>query len=143
MHGHAARLTDAPVRPLLRQALFIEAVTGLMQHAHEGGEEITLVVARGHAHVGGHATAEGMMRDIEAAMVEIEAHGLHHGFAQGLLAGDGESCGEGFGGCLALRFACASRARGMKGVSTALSSAKTGVISAMRLPGSNCSISAS
>ena len=81
MGRHAAGAAHGPVRPLLRQALLIEAVAGFMEDAHEGGEEFAGGVARGHAHVGGHAAAEGMVRDIKAAMGEIEADGFHHGFA--------------------------------------------------------------
>ena len=98
MGRHAAGLAHGPVRPLLGQALLIKAVAGFMENAHEGGEEFTRGVARGHAHIGGHAAAEGMVRDIKAAMGEIKTDGFHHGFAQRLLLLDGEGGVEGLGG---------------------------------------------
>ena len=79
----------------MRQVLLIEPMARLMQDAHEGGEEFIRPVARRHAHVGGHAAAERVMRDVEAAVVEVEAHGLHQLEAQRLLLLDGEGAGEG------------------------------------------------
>ena len=98
MGRHAAGVAHGPVPPLLRQALLIKAVAGFMENAHEGGKEFTRRVPRGHAHVGGHAAAEGVVRDIEAAMGEIKTDGFHHGFAKRLLLFDGEGGVEGLGG---------------------------------------------
>ena len=63
MHAHAARLTERPMRPVLGEPLFVEGMTGFVQHTHQRGEEFIGAVARGHAHVGGHAAAEGVVGD--------------------------------------------------------------------------------
>src|SRR3546814_3254678 len=60
-------------------------MAGLVQHAHDGRHEVVLVVARGDAHVIGHAAEEGVQRDVEAAMLEIEADGGHEAAGQRLL----------------------------------------------------------
>ena len=77
MHRHAARLHRGPVREVMRQVLLIKPMPRLVQHAHEGGEELVRPVARGHAHVGGNPAAERVMRNVEPAMMEVEADGLH------------------------------------------------------------------
>ncbi len=51
----------------------VEAVAGLVQHAHQGAREVGLVVARGDAHVVGRAAGEGMRGDVEATVREVEA----------------------------------------------------------------------
>jgi len=79
MHGHAARLAQRPVRPCLRQVLFVERMAGLVQHAHQRRQEIGRLVAGGDAHVARHAAAEGMMRHRQRAMGEVEADRRHHG----------------------------------------------------------------
>src|SRR3546814_16650923 len=60
-------------------------MAGLGQHAQDGRHEVVLIVARGDAHVIGHAAAEGVQRDVEAAMPEIEADGGHEAAGQRLL----------------------------------------------------------
>ena len=70
---HAARIADRLAAPVARQAGFVEAMAGLVQHAHQGAREIGLVVARGDAHVVGRAAGEGMRRDVEPAVREVEA----------------------------------------------------------------------
>ena len=85
MHGHAACVAQRQMRPLGGQTLFIESVTGLMQDAHQGRQELARNIACRHAHIAGHAAAERMVRDIEPAVVEIEAKSLHHRMPQDLL----------------------------------------------------------
>src|SRR3546814_5457524 len=85
VHRHAARLADRLQAPFLRQAALVHGMAGLVQHAHDGRHEVVLVVARGDAHVIGHAAAEGVQRDVEAAMTEIEADGGHEAAGQRLL----------------------------------------------------------
>ena len=56
-----------------------------MQHRHQAGGEIGLVVARRDADVVGRAAAKGMQADIEPPVVEIEAQRLHQPDAERLL----------------------------------------------------------
>ena len=70
---HAARIADRLAAPVARQAGLVERVAGLVQHAHQGAREVVLVVARGDAHVVGRAAGEGMRRDVEPAVREVEA----------------------------------------------------------------------
>ena len=70
---HAARIADRLAAPVARQAGLVERMAGLVQHAHQGAREVGLVVARGDAHVVGGAAGEGMRRDVEPAVVEVEA----------------------------------------------------------------------
>ena len=73
MQHHAARIADRLAPPVARQAGLVERMPGLVQHAHQGAREVGLVVARGDAHVVGRAAGEGMRRDVEPAVGEIEA----------------------------------------------------------------------
>jgi len=61
-------LADGEVRPFLGQPLFVETVAGLVDDAHQRGQEFACVVAGGHPHVGGDAAAERMVRDIEVSL---------------------------------------------------------------------------
>ena len=79
----------------MRQVLLIEAVARLMQDAHERGEELVRPVARRHAHVGGNAAAERVVRHVEPPVVKVEAHRLHQFEAQRLLLLGGEGAIEG------------------------------------------------
>jgi hypothetical protein len=65
-------------------------MAGLVQHPHHGLHEVRLVIARGDSHVVGHAAAERMQRDVQAAMVEVEADRPHQAPRQGLLPGQRE-----------------------------------------------------
>ncbi len=60
-------------------------MTRFMQRAHEGRDEIVLAVSGGDAHVILHTAAEGMKRDIEAAMVKIKSDDVHELAAERLL----------------------------------------------------------
>ena len=75
---HAARIADRLAAPVARQAGLVERVAGLVQHAHQGAGEVGLVVARGDAHVVGGAAGEGMRRDVEPAVMEVEAQRARH-----------------------------------------------------------------
>ena len=74
---HAARPAHRLVTPATRQALLVKGVAGLVQRRHHRRHEIRLVIARGDAHVLGHAAAEGMVRDVETPARKIEAQRLH------------------------------------------------------------------
>ena len=77
---------------LRRQALFVEAVTGLVEHAEESVAEVFLIVAqvvmRGVAWAD--AGAEGVDGDIEAACGKIKADGRRAGAGE---LGLGQSAG--------------------------------------------------
>ena len=73
VQGHAPRIADRLAPPVARQTGLVETVTGLVQHAHERAGEILLVVARGDAHIVGGAAGEGVRRDVEPAVMEVEA----------------------------------------------------------------------
>ena len=144
MHRHAARLAERPMRPFAGQVLLVERVAGFVQHAHQRGEEFAGAIARGDAHVGRHAAAEGMVRDREAAMGEVEADGRSSWRGRAPAGGRSDSSPDsGFKGDFASRSSCTASASGTKSRRKALSSAKTGEMSAARFPGSYCSISAS
>ena len=58
------------------QALIVDAVARFVEDAEEAAGEFVFVVARGEAGVvGADAAAEGMMGDVEAAGLEVEADG--------------------------------------------------------------------
>ena len=90
VQGHAAGIADRLTPPRLGQAGLVERVAGLVQHAHQRAGEIRLVVARGDAHVVGGAAGEGMGRDVEAAVMKVEADPADQLLAQPALRLDRE-----------------------------------------------------
>ena len=62
----------------------------LVDYAHQAGDELLLVVARGDAHVRRHAAAERVAAHVEPAVREIKAEQPHHLLAERLLRRDGE-----------------------------------------------------
>ena len=94
MQRHAARIADRLAAPVARQAGFVEAMAGLVQDAHQGAREVVLVVARGDAHVVGRAAGEGMRRDVEPAVREVEAETAAHLLAELALLLDRERAVE-------------------------------------------------
>jgi hypothetical protein len=87
---HAARVADRLAAPVARQAGLVERMPGLVQHAHQGACEVGFVVARGDAYIVGGAAGEGMGRDVEPAVAEVEAQGPGHLDAQHALRLDRE-----------------------------------------------------
>ena len=92
--AHGDGLADRLVAPGRRQAALIHGVPGLMEDGHQALGEILFVIARGDAHIIGGSAGEGMAAFIESAMVEIEADGGHHSFAEGALGVEGEGAFE-------------------------------------------------
>jgi hypothetical protein len=90
VQGHAARAAHGLVQPLAGEVLLVLGVPGLVQDAHQRLGEVVLVVAGGDADVAGDAAAEGVVADIETAVIEVEADPLHQLDPQPALALDGE-----------------------------------------------------
>ena len=65
MDAHRARTTDRQVHAVARQILLVARVSGFMNNAHQAAHEVVFVVARGDAHILGHAAAKGMGREVE------------------------------------------------------------------------------
>ena len=138
---HAARIADRLAAPVARQAGFVEAMAGLVQHAHQGAREVGFVVARGDAHVVGRAAGEGMRRDVEPAVREVEAE--HGGIISSpslrcCSTGNGPSSSSGLPA-----LACRSMTRPRRSGRKARSSPNSSSMRAERPPGSNSSSSAS
>ncbi len=93
--GHGARLTRRLAQPLARQPLLVAGVAGLVDDAHQARDKLLFVVARGHAHIGGHPAAKRMGADIEAALVEVKADERHHLEPERLLLLSREGAGGG------------------------------------------------
>ncbi len=85
MHAHAQRIADRLAAPGFRQAAFIKRMAGFMQHPHQTGGEIGLVIARGDADIVRRAAAKRVQADVEPPVVEIKTQRLHELDAQGLL----------------------------------------------------------
>ena len=75
--GHAALVAHRLAAPAQRQPGLVEGVTGLVQHAHQGRDELVLAVAGGDADVVGGAAAERVRALVEPAGVEVEAQPGH------------------------------------------------------------------
>jgi hypothetical protein len=52
-------------------------VAGFVNHAEQRAEQVVFVVARGDAHILGHAAAERVGADIQAPAVKIKAQHAH------------------------------------------------------------------
>jgi len=94
VHPHADREAHRLARPGAGQPHLVERMPGLVHHAHDAGEKIALVVARGHAHVLGGAAAERMRAHVEPAAREVEAHALREMTAERGLLRDRERTAE-------------------------------------------------
>ena len=77
VQSHRAGVGHRLAQPLARQVLLVTAMAGLVHRAHQAAQEVVLAKARGHAHVLGHAAAEGVGADIQPAGIEIEAQQAH------------------------------------------------------------------
>jgi hypothetical protein len=96
LHFHKQRLAFVDRRaeaiahrlppPVRRQTLLVECVPGLMEHRHEGLQEIVFAVAGSDAGVVGNAAAERVMAHVQAPALEVEAEHAHHFFAKNALA---------------------------------------------------------
>ena len=64
---------DRLAEPVARQVLLVAGVAGLVDRAHQALHEVVFAVARGQAHVLGHAAAERMRALVEPAGLEVEA----------------------------------------------------------------------
>ena len=93
MQAHAARLADRLMAPFGGQAALVKRMAGLMQNGHDGRAKIAFVVARGDAHILGHAAAKRVMALVQPAMREIEAEALHQRPRKLALASRGEGSG--------------------------------------------------
>lgn len=86
------------------EALFVEAVAGLVHDAEERGGEVVFIIAGGEADVGGaEGGAEGVGGGVDATAFEVEAEGFGDFAVEGLLGGDGGGAvevveGDGGGG---------------------------------------------
>ena len=85
MDRDAARLADRLAAPGPGQARLVERVAGLVQHAHQGRDDLVLAVAGGDADVGGRAAAERVRALVEPAGLEVEAEPRHQRAAELLL----------------------------------------------------------
>jgi hypothetical protein len=85
VQGHAARLPHRLAAPVLGTALLVEGMPGLVQDAHEGADEIALVVAGGDPHVARGSAAERVQAHVEAPAAEVEARRPHQGLADAAL----------------------------------------------------------
>jgi hypothetical protein len=86
-----------------RQALLVAGVTRLVDDAHQAGDELLLVVARGDAHVRRHAAAERVAAHVEPAVGKIKAEQPHHLLAERLLRRNRERALRGEEGSLFCR----------------------------------------
>ena len=85
MHRHAAGAAYGLAEPIAGAALFVQRMAAFVQHAHEGGGEIRLVVTGGDPHVVGGAAAERMGADVEPSARRVETNHTHEPLADGLL----------------------------------------------------------
>ena len=88
--AHGAGACDRLPQQVTRQALLVATVAGLVDDAHQRGQEVVLAVAGGHAHVLGHAAAEGVRALVQPAGGKVEAHQPHRLQAERLLGCGGE-----------------------------------------------------
>ena len=85
VNAHGARLGHRLAEQCARQALLVACVARLVDDAHQAGDELLLVVARGDAHVRRHAAAERVAAHVEPAVRKIKAEQPHHLLAERLL----------------------------------------------------------
>ena len=85
VNAHGTRLGHRLAEQCARQALLVTRVTRLVDDAHQAGDELLLVVARGDAHVRRHAAAERVAAHVEPAVSKIKAEQSHHLLAERLL----------------------------------------------------------
>ena len=90
VQAHGARLRHRLAEQRARQVLLVARMAGLVNGAHQAGQQIVLAVARGQAHVFRHAAGERMRALVQAAGLEVEIEQAHHVLAQCTLRGDGE-----------------------------------------------------